>query len=381
MVQYFPPPDCRSLLPPLLACLPTSFVSPQPPPALLPLLTPILRQRVQLLAATASSPSDSWLPLLCWETEPAQRLVDLIADSDAFELHPVSGEIDFGDVEDIRYRRLDEETLQAVVALPDLGLVITYQWCDGDSEDSQNGWRVSEIRPIEADVENSTEGWYLSVAEAEGKERDYRIAHSGQGENQNLAQEGNNERSRTQGDEADYWALYDRTPGRTPSARVSTPPIASSRHARSTSEADYFARYAQVQPEMENDDPSEDRQSFGDFTVNGDLVTSSTKQLDAVREPQSQEPIALPNGSGVENANGGIMEPSASSPKIGATAVSRLEDSAENQSMTESAITHHVSTSIKSLYRLCRSSGIDRTEFDRMIQSEMDTLGMMEEDD
>ena len=120
MVQYIPTPDYRSLLPPLLACLPTAFVSPRPPPALLPLLSPISRQRVQHLAAIATSSADSWLPLLCWESEPAQRLVDLVSESNAFELHPASGEIDFGDVEKILYRQLDEETLQARMVVTDM---------------------------------------------------------------------------------------------------------------------------------------------------------------------------------------------------------------------------------------------------------------------
>ena len=387
MVQYFPPPDCRSLLPPLLACLPTAFVSPQPPPALLPLLTPILRQRVKLLAATATSSSDSWLPLLCWESEPAQKLVDIISDSDAFELHPVSGEIDFGDVEEIRYRRLDEETLQARVVLTDLEIIVIYQWCNGDQEGGGNGWRVSEVRPADGDGESSSRTWCPSVAEADEKAKKRMMDDAiRQGEDQSISQISANQaptidNGQNNDDDDDYWAQYDKTPGRTPAVEMPEPLVNSNGHRRSTSEADYYAQYAQVQPEMDNDDPSEDRQQFGESTLNGDVMATSIQQATQSNDSHIRESLALPNGAGVEDANGGTIRPDTSSPRTRSSTITKLEQSAESQSMTESAITHHVSTSIKSLYRLCRSSGIERSEFDRMIRNEMDTLSMMDEDD
>ena len=57
------------------------------------------------------------------------------------------------------------------------------------------------------------------------------------------------------------------------------------------------------------------------------------------------------------------------------------EDSAKPQSNAEVAIRQHVSTSVKSLFRLCRSAGIDRLEFDELIQTELQTLSMLTEDD
>jgi len=315
--------------------------------------------------------------------------VDTISESDAFELHPVSGEIDFGDVEDIRYRRLDEETLQARVGLTDLGIVIVYLWCDGDQEGPVGGWRVSEVRPLDGEMNGSSKTWSSSVSEADVKAKENMMDDAlRQGEDDSVVRGKTNGESAVQettqenNDDA-YWAQYDKTPGpgRTPGAKSPGPSNAQNGHARSTSEADYFARYAEVQPEMDNDDPSEDRRTFGESSLNGNLVAPSTQQATEIEESHIRESIALPNGSGVEDADGGINQPTASLPMSRSSTVSRLEESAKSQSMAEPAIMHHVSTSIKSLYRLCRSSGIERSEFDRMIQNEMDTLGMMEEGD
>ena len=376
MVQYIPPPDYRSLLPPLLACLPTAFVSPRPPPALLPLLSPILRQRVQHLAATATSSADSWLPLLCWESEPAQRLVDLVSESNAFELHPVSGEIDFGDVEEILYRQLDEETLQARIAVTDMGLVVIYLWCEGDQEGGGNGWRVSEVRPLECEGDNYSVGWWASMAQAEKKAKDKMMDDAlREGEDNSVAQGGGSGVPAITGeaegehDDDDYWAQYDQTlGGRTPAAKSPGPSTTMNSLPRTTSEADYYAQYAQVQPEMENDDPSENRESFGESSLNGDVITSSAHQ--------STHP-----GLGRDSADLDLNYPAASSPRTRSTTVSRLEETAESQSMAEVAVKQHISTSIKSLFRLCRSTGIERLDFDRMVRTELETLSMMTEDD
>lgn len=314
--------------------------------------------------------------------------MDVISHSDAFELHPVSGEIDFGDLEDIRYRRLDEETLQARIALIDLGIVVIYTWCEGDQEGVGNGWRASEVMPTDGEVESSSKSWSLSVAEAGDRAKEKMIDDAiRQGEDHSMVQGTTNgvtiiENSQdNDDDDTEYWAQYDKTPGRTPAVKTPVPSTSLNAHRRSTSEADYFAQYGQVQPEMDNDDPSRDQQAFGESTLNGNQINFSIEQATKVDESQNLESVALPNGSGVEDANGGINQPAASSPRTRSSTISKLEQSAKTQSMTESAITHHVGTSIKSLYRLCRSSGIERSEFDRMIRNEMDTLSMMDEDE
>ena len=313
--------------------------------------------------------------------------MDIISDSDAFELHPVSGEIDFGDLEAIRYRRLDEETLQARVVITDLGIIVVYQWCDGDQEGGGNGWRASEVRPADGEADGSLKTWSPSVTEADEKAKESMMDDAmRQGEDQSISQASADripiiDNGQNNDDDDDYWAQYDKTPGRTPAAETPAPLANLNGHRRSTSEADYYAQYAQVQPEMDNDDPSEGPQQFGESTLNGNLMASSIQQANQSNDSHIRESLALPNGAGVEDANGGTAQPDASSPRTRSSTISKLEQSAESQSITQSAITHHVSTSIKSLYRLCRSSGIERPEFDRMIHNEMDTLSMMDEDD
>jgi len=316
--------------------------------------------------------------------------VDILSESDAFELHPVSGEIDFGDVEDVMYRRLDEETLQARIAVTDLGILIIYLWCEGDQAGGGNGWRVSELRPLEGDTDSATNNWLPSIAQADEK---YKVKMMDdalrQGEDHSVVQGSSNgilTVGRLKDEDDDYWAQYDNTPERTPAAKSpafapdlkSTP--ASNGRARSTSEADYYARYAQVQPEMDNDDPSEDRQAFGESTLKGNTVTSSAHQP---FQPKGTPQVTgkPPNGSGPEAAGVGISQPTAPSVRTRSSTISKLEETAESQSMTESAVTHHISTSMKSLFRLARSSGIEQAEFDRMIRTELDILSMMDGDE
>lgn len=306
-----------------------------------------------------------------------------MSESDAFELHPVSGEIDFGDVEDISYRRLDEETLQARVIVTDIGLIIVYIWCEGDEEGGGSGWRVSEVRPVKGDTEVAAMNWSPTIADADEKAQENMIEEAiRQGEDHSAMHgmsEDNSaiEDEQEDNDDDDYWAQYDKTPApqRSP-APLSNP----NKHSRTTSDAEYFGQYAHVQPEMENDDPSEDRGAIGESTLNGNVMASSMLRASEPNNPPSQDTDTFPVGSGAAVANEGISHPTAS-PPAGSTTVSRLEESAESQSIAEVAVKQHVSTSIKSLFRLCRSSGMERSEFDRMVRTELETLSMMEEDD
>ena len=391
MVQYIPPPDYKGLLPPLLACLPTSFVSPRPPPALLPLLTPILRQRVQLLATNASSPTDSWLPLLCWESGPAQKLVDVVSESDAFELHPVSGEIDFGEVEDVQYRRLDEETLQAKIVVTDMGLIVIYLWCVGDPEGGGDGWHASEVRPLEGDENVTSETWWPTMGQADerfqNRMMDDALRHGEENTvTQRPAANVPTVAEEQSDDDDDYWAQYDQTPGgRTPAVKSPGPSTALNTHARTTSEADHYARYAQVQPEMDNDDPSGNRDAIGESTLNGDVIRPSMPQIRQPEWAPIQGSMVLPNGDanahGDESADLGPSHPTATSPRPRSATVTQLEYSAQSQSVAEIAVKQHISTSIKSLFRLSRNSGIERSDFDRMVRTELETLSMIGDDD
>ena len=364
MVNFIPTPDIESLLPPLLACLPVAFASPRPPPALLPLLSPILRQRVQFLSANSLSSSESWLPLLCWESSSAATLPEIVQ-RDLFELHPISGEVEFGNADDVRYRRLDRETLQAKVRLPDLGLSIIYLWCQVDHAGGQSGWMVSEVNPAETDTGTRLSSWKATVYEAEEKAKEIWATdapnHTTGSRDQVpiLATTGDDEGQ----DDEDYWAQYDKTPARTPAKTSST-----LRNGVAMSEVDYYAQYAQVQPAMDNDDPSEGCDTVGETSSNREIITGVAPR-----------PAALPLVTGLPHPN--LNHPRPSSSSSSSVAVACLENTVAAQSISEIVIRQHISTSLKSLFRLARGSGIEKDEFERLVNTELETLNLMGDDD
>ncbi|KAL2352267.1 hypothetical protein BJ546DRAFT_884763 [Cryomyces antarcticus] len=402
MVQYIPAPEPRNLLPPLLACLPTAFVSPRPPPALLPLLSPILRQRVNLLAGSGSAGTDGWLPLLSWDSERATKLKDIVVEMNP-EPHPVSGEIELQDVENIRYRRLDEETLQSRLEVDEFGLLPIYLWCTGDQEGGGDGWRLAELRGLE-DLSDGTE-WYESKTEADEAARRgiYReVLDSAPTDTAAPAIPDEDE-----GDDDDYWASYDRTPGRTPAKLSPAPPAISSATAarletgreRSTSELEYFARYAsEVQPALDAHDPEEGGTAPGESTLNGGEISEAMRQARAqptgttnVRSPGYEPSLPQPYINGQQHDSTGqtamdesfhseISHPRPSSPSSQGS-VARLELEAASQSQMEIGVKQHISTDIKSLFRLARTAGIDRQEFERIVKTELEVLSLLEADD
>jgi len=81
------------------------------------------------------------------------------------EPHPVSGEFETPEVEEIRYRRLDLETLHSRLELDELGLLALYLWCTSDPLDGSSGWRLAELKSIE-DKEDRTR-WFSTISEAD----------------------------------------------------------------------------------------------------------------------------------------------------------------------------------------------------------------------
>lgn len=390
MIQAIPTPNHRELLPPLLACLYAASTSTHPPPSLLPLLSPILQQRVNLLAGT-SSHADSWLRLVCWESSEAGRLVNIIRGK-PFELHPVSGEIDFGDVQELLYRRLDEETLHARVAIPGLGLIVVYLWCERVRGGIGSDWRVSEVKPFEIFSEDTSNGWSASIPEAEAKWREKVVINelSEVSRIPTIQEPQSAESGAIEDDEDAYWARYDFTPGRSPGPRPSginqTGPASTtldpSRAGPTTSDDEYYARYEKIQPEMENDDPSQDRKFLGESSLNGNAVVPSTGQVPPSPKYGSLRLSLRDTMSGSEaKPEDSMFNHSPASSTSRASPVARLEESAETISHGEMAIRQHVSTTIKSLFRLSRAAGMDRLEFDELVRTELDTLGLLEEDD
>lgn len=323
MVNVISGPDPHRLLPPVLACLPAAFASTRPPLALLPLVSPVLRQRLQFLTPSfvpASDPTfETWLRLLCWDNEKAAGLKDVLANS-LFEPHPSSGEIEIGEIAPVRYQRSDEETLIAQISLLDWGLAASYLWCADD--EGESGWRLAELCPCDGVPEEDT-SWSASIAGANEGLRGRLLLLEGS-------------RSRTAGDQASerqedeaYWAQYDDTPGRSPSQEASPARRGKRLVERpGSAETDYYAKYTEVQAAMDNhclsgeDDPNPSRQSFH--------------------------------------------------PTTGSNNVTWREEGAGKQSAFQLCIRQHIGTSIENLYRLAISAGMQRKAVTRLIQTELE---------
>jgi len=420
MPPPLPPPSLRYLLPPLIASLPSAAVSPQPPTALLPLLSPILRQRVQLLSAATKDP---WLPLLCYDSEKVSKLSQ-IAQSDKFEPHPVSGEVEVdwdGEVE-TRYRRVDEETLEAYVSLREFELGVKFLWCTGDQEGGVYGWRIGEVSVLDSSSTSSSaqQGWE-SIGEAEGRFKETTLSDSNKVRDSNTLKPVHSTNGHTQptaapeeedDDEDAYWALYDNTPGRTPAIKrspVPGPMPNSSSSTPHTSEEAYYAQYVSVQPAMDNHDPDEafqngptestlsrssltqephDSPSHYEHNHDHDPELSSSSHIWASSLPPLTQPVE-PAAYGspfppfpLPEPDAEVLQPrpTSSGSSSSSQAVEKLENTAAALGQSEIGVKQHISTSVKSLFRLARAAGMERAEFERLVRTELDVLGLMEED-
>jgi hypothetical protein len=407
MQQSISPPEARTLFPPLLACLPTAFMSPRPPPALLPLLSPILRQRVNLLSGNTSSGQGGWLNLLSWSSSRSSKLGSKVENLQ-LEAHPVSGELELEEIEKIGYRRVDEETLQSCLQVEEFGLLAVYIWCENDVEGGQQaggmtGWRLAELRALE-DLKEDAAQWTCSIAEANDAFESQSHPNAPAAEHDQhqpfVADEQQDEQ-----DDDDYWASYDRTPGnrtpaRTPVTRASPAPTTnnnSNNNALATKEEiEYFARYAsEVQPALDDHDPDEEdaEMTSKDSTLRGGelstskptpaATTTTTSTSTIVGEPNTNPAppmfAASPYTTTTKNNNNQVVTaPRATSP---ASSVDKLERGAEDMSRAEVGVKQFISTEMKSMFRLARSVGMGRGEFERIVQTELDVLGMLEVDD
>lgn len=390
MVEYILPPDAQALLPPLLACLATAFTSSRPPPSLLPLLSPITRQRVQIFSSIAASSSESWLRLLCWGDDKAERVQSLI-DGAEFEPHPVSGEIEVDADLSVTYKRLDEETLRARVVLPDYQIGVVYVWCPTDVESESGtavaapGWKLAELVPYEGPQDDDS-SWSISIGEANERARDRilddALKHAESHEN------GEGLDSQMEDAEAgddDYWAQYDNIGGETPANKTPAPQV----NATNSEEDSYYARYADVQPALDNDDPSEPHVEEGESSLNGNIFASLLQEHAKSREAMARyqksatESYASPGAEKEEDIRQAILNhprpASASSMSAGtdtSSAVARLEQEAESQYESEFGVKRHIGSSIKSLYRLAKSTGVPREEFAELVRNELELLSL-----
>ncbi|EXJ88526.1 hypothetical protein A1O1_05456 [Capronia coronata CBS 617.96] len=369
MVELIPPPDPHTLLPPLLACLPTSFASHRPAPALLDLLSPILRQRLDV--HTSGDSRDNWAGLLCWNAEKGDILKAKIEET-VFEPHPASGEIEVGDTEPITYKRLDEETLHAQIPLLDWPFTALYLWCPDKDQGNVRSWKLAELLPFDEELRDDP-SWSATIGEANEHAQERMVTEALQ-EADTASSRAQRELAAPEPDEDNYWAMYDKTPARTPARKASVEP-----HHDRSAEDDYYAQYGSVQPALDSHDPDEEMEEAGDSTLNGDTLQQLlSREIDS---PQDRGPPPY-QGSfddvGLEKAVQ-VNHPVPSSPSSKASdTVARLEQHAERYTASEMGIRQHISTSMKSMYRLAQSAGMDREEFERIVQRELETLSILD---
>lgn len=312
------------------------------------------------------------------------------------EPHPVSGEIEIGEVPPARWQKLDEETLLAGLEVKDCGLMGVYMWCEGDGE--KEGWRLHELRPLGGD-DVVKDKWFDSVSAATDAAAAAAAATGdvpqSNGTPAQLATVGSTQLANEDDDDDlndDYWASYDRTPGRTPAQKRSPAPPpstllngaggGSARSGLSQSEVEYFARYgAEVQPAMDGHDPDEEALppetsvtpsstlagaapclGLANLHPPAPMYPSSAAQVDA----EQQHSLSMPRP----------LSPASSSSH---GSVDKLEEQAAAMSAAQRGIRQHIGTDLKSLYRLARSVGMERGEFERVVRTELELLGLMED--
>lgn len=360
MVEFIPPPDPHILLPPLLACLPTAFASHRPPPALLSLVSPILRQRLQVLTSTSAPPFENWLRLLCWDNDKADKLA-YVVENGTYEPHPSSGEIEVGDIGATTYKRLDQETLRAQVVLPEWDLTALYLWCSEDRGGCN--WKLAELLPYDSDLEHSST-WSRSIAEANETARERMVSEAIRDA------EAAEETVAEQEDDDEYWAQYDKTPRKERSpARVGN---VDNGRLSLLSEAEHYAKYGDVQPAMDNHDPSEEGDEIGESSLRGDILAHLIKRQPEGADDRmpTEEDGSCENTGGLNTANAPISQPGPYPFALSnLDAAAKPEEIADHLYITESGIRHHIATTIRSLYRLAHTTGMGREEFHRIVQA------------
>ncbi|KAI0414818.1 hypothetical protein F5X98DRAFT_238083 [Xylaria grammica] len=384
------PPNIGECIGPLIPSLRAAAVSLQPSESVLPFLTPILRQRVQLLSF--SSTNDPWIRLLCYDTSKVPRLTE-IAQGERLEPHPVSGEIeiDWDYDAETRFRRVDEETLQALVAIRELELAFRLVYCTPDDEDPN--WKVGEVTVPDMPSPFSSFGGVSTIAEAERQFKESKQPKQTPVSSAHALLKPPNGHSIEQEDEDDdddYWARYDATPGtKTPATKRSPAPQMESAW-NTSNEEEYFAQYDNVQPAMDSHDPDEEANvdvslPLGLASGTMSAVQNGHSDVEAA-ENSMQDSWMLTEPPRSSSPHSKTDEPNIIHPcprpasSAGSNAsVEKLEAAAARQEQNDFGVKQHVSRSIKSLFLLSRASGIDREEFERMIKTELDMLGLMED--
>ncbi|KAJ6184374.1 hypothetical protein N7519_005675 [Penicillium mononematosum] len=306
-------------------------------------------------SSLSTSSTDSWLQLLCWDSGKAERLQRVI-DGATFEPHPVSGEIELPDELPVTYKRIDDETLKAQVPLAEYSLTVVYLWCPTDEEGGGRGWRVAELLPREGASEDDNT-WASSIGEANIQAKDQLLADTLKAAEEEKLQDNGMEND---DDDDDYWAQYDSTPEPRPPRR-----------------------YGDVQPAMDNHDPTEEQPEVGPSSLNGDMLASLLRRQvnggDSEEEPRTNgySPGHVPSDEAAQCLN---HPRPASTSSGGSDAIAKLEQEAESQSTYEVGVKQHIGTSIKSLFRLAKATGMPRAEFQALVSTELELLNITDDD-
>jgi hypothetical protein len=389
-----------------------------------------MRQRVQLL----KSADQPWITLLQSSSTTDKTRLSEIARSSNLEPHPVSGEIEVDwdhDVQ-VRFRRFDPERLEGLVVVKELNLFFRLVYCTG-AEDAQ-GWKIGEVGVAkkldgslcELDVFCGYQT--ISIAEEEHSNEGRRVSRSSsRDESVNLPEFSNLPASQEADDGEDddddgYWDRYDATPARTPANKRSPAPQSlqqrpapSGLSMASAADAEdaYFSQYDSVQPAMDNHDPDEevdDTQAAarplgfhslvqskppvpplglsGDSAA-GDSSGSSAGTNHGSPEVTNDRKLSMSTHSSPPSYNqaeaedaakhhADLLHPRPASPASskGSESVARLEEAAENY-----GVQRHISRSVKNLFLLARSSGVDREDFEELVKRELDALAMVPDDE
>jgi hypothetical protein len=313
-----------------------------------------------------------------------------VVNNSRFEPHPVSNEVevDWESEVEVVYKRVDEETLQSLVELEDFQLGVRLVWCVNDEAGGGDGWRIGEVTVLE---DKADEDWgKVSLAEAEA-------AFAGTSVKSSKATNAAVSKGEVEEeDDDDYWAQYDNTPAQTPGPNDARHNRSANSNVRggndASNEDDYYSQYASVQPAMDNHDPDEAQENgHVESSLGKEEVTSHYQaqlgshhdpELHSTSEAWSEDRIA---SGGAKEANEFVLHPRpSSSQSSGSDTVAKLEKLAQdgtNRESSEMGIKQHIGTSVKSLWRLAKVVGMEREEFERIVRTELDLLGMMDEDE
>lgn len=260
--------------------------------------------------------------------------------------------------------------LESRVALRERGLLLRFTWVEGEKE-VEDGWKVLSISLCDDSAEKEDgERWFKSVWEAE---EEFTIRTSADSQKVSAPAE------EEEDDDDAYWSRYDNEDSESAPASPTK---------EGPSEDDYFARYGEGEAEMEHHEPEPEPYQFPSYSHNqnqnqpprgffspfptthnqflSDNLALLEKKVDTLSPPETEpsETDSRPVSMFVK----------------GTSPVKKAERERNIEVQVEAGIRTHIATNIKSLFRLARAGGMEREEFERLVQTELGVLEMMEED-